>query len=181
MNGLSKKFIDSISIKSAIIIIFILSVTLTVGAIGYATYSKWSSSNEQVINRLADNLNHDIVHQLEDYLGIPEVIVGANIGLLQNGIVDIEDTSSRNQFFLNTLVIQDNILYSYSYGTEAGEYYGSRRNESGEIELMVNNSQTGGNSWYYSVGEEGTVGEFTRNAGPFDPRTRDWYKKAIEA
>jgi diguanylate cyclase (GGDEF)-like protein/PAS domain S-box-containing protein len=180
MNRALKNFIDSISIKASIIIIFILSVTITVGAIGYATYTKWSSSNEQVINRLADNLNHDIVHQLEDYLRIPEGIVELNLGMLKNGIVDIEDASSRNQFFLTTLSTQDNILYSYSYGTEEGAYYGARRNETGEVELMVNNDETGGNTWYYEVGEDGSLGELSRNAGPFDPRTRAWYEKAVE-
>jgi len=90
MNGPLKKFVDSITIKATIIIIFILSVTVTMGAIGYATYSKWSSSNEQVITRLADNLNYEIVHQIEDYLNIPEHIIQLNIGMIENGTVDLE-------------------------------------------------------------------------------------------
>jgi len=71
------------------------------------------------------------------------------------------------------------MVYSFSYGSEDGEYYGARRNESDEIELMVNNSETGGSSWYYSVGEGGANGEFLRDFGSFDPRTRAWYETAI--
>ncbi|WP_422486956.1 HD domain-containing phosphohydrolase [Gudongella sp. DL1XJH-153] len=173
-----RKFIDSISIKTTIIVLFILSVTLTVGAIGYATYTKWNNSNEQVINRLADNLNHDIVNQMEDYFHIPEQVIQMNIGMIENGLVDLDDPDSRNLFFLNTINTQDDIVYSFSYGSEAGEYYGARSNGSGDVELMVNNNETGGNSWYYSANEDGTVGEFSRDAGAFDPRTRAWYKTA---
>ncbi|MCR3955723.1 MAG: diguanylate cyclase [Gudongella sp.] len=180
MNESLKKFIDSISIKASIIIVFILSVTLTVGAIGYATYTKWSSSNEQVIDRLADNLNHDIVHQIQDYLSMPEEVVELNAGMLENGVVGMDDTLSRNHFFINTINTQESILYSFSLGTETGEYYGARRNGDGQVELMINNSETGGNSWYYHVNEDGTAGDLSRDAGLFDPRTRAWYEKALE-
>ncbi len=180
MNGSFKKFIDSISIKASIILVFILSVTLTVGAIGYETYTSWNASNERVINRLADNLNHDIVHQIQDYLSMPEEVVELNAGMLENGVVGMDDTISRNHFFINTINTQESILYSFSLGTETGEYYGARRNGDGQVELMVNNSETGGNSWYYHVNEDGTAGDLSRDAGLFDPRTRAWYEKALE-
>ncbi len=179
MNRSLRKFIDSISIKATVIILFILSITLTVGAIGYVTFTKWSDSNEKVIIRLADNLNKDIANKIETYLHIPEHIIQMNQGMLEDGVVDIENPASRDLFFLNTLNTQDDIVYSFSYGSEAGEYYGARRNESGDVELMVNNEETGGNSWYYYANDNGTVGEFSRDVGSFDPRTRAWYKAAI--
>ena len=179
MNRSLRKFIDSISIKTTVIILFVLSITLTVGAIGYSTFTKWNDSNEKIITRLADNLNKDLANQIEAYLHIPKHIIEMNQGMLDDGVVDMEDPDARNLFFLNILKTQDDIIYSFSYGSEAGEYYGARRNESGDVEFMVNNEETGGNSWYYSANDNGTLGEFSRDVGSFDPRTRAWYKAAI--
>ena len=72
-------------------------------------------------------------------------------------------------------------IYSFAFGTVNGEYYGARRNQIGDIEIMKNNSDTEGNSWYYSVNEDMTMGELVVKAGKFDPRTRAWYKAAVEA
>lgn len=56
-------------------------------------------------------------------------------------------------------------IYSFSYGTADGEYYGARRNEKSVIEIMRNNAGTGGNSWYYSVNDDMTAGDLAVEAG----------------
>ncbi len=177
----NKKFIDSISIKTITLLMFVVSLCVTVGAIGFITYTNWSSSNNQVINRLAVNLNKEIVHRVKDYLLVPESIIQLNLGLIENEGVEFDDPIARNRFFLNTLNNQEETIYSFSYGSNEGEYYGARRNEIGEVELMYNNNETGGNSWYYTLGVDGALGEFIRNFGTFDPRTRAWYERAISA
>ena len=177
----NKKFIDSISIKAINLILFVVSLCVTVGAISFITYTNWSSSNNQVINRLAVNLNNEIVHRVKDYLLVPESIIQLNLGLIENEGVEFDDPIVRNRFFLNTLNTQEEIIYSFSYGSDEGEYYGARRNELGKVELMYNNRETGGNSWYYTVGVDGELGEFIRDFGTFDPRTRAWYERAISA
>ena len=181
MKGSFKKFINSISIKAAIILLFIMSLLVTVGAIGYSTYTTWSSSNEQVITKLADNLNYEIVYRVREYLHIPEHVIQLNLGLIENQGIEFEDPMARNRLFLNTLNTQDEMIYSFSYGSHEGEYYGARRNELDEVELMHNNRETRGHSWYYTVGEEGALGEFLRDFGSFDPRTRVWYERAVNA
>jgi len=93
----------------------------------------------------------------------------------------LTDEKQRDRFFVGVLESHSNEIYSFSYGTATGEYYGARRNESGVIEIMRNNAETGGNSWYYSVNEDLTAGDLVVQAGEFDPRTRAWYKAAVEA
>jgi diguanylate cyclase (GGDEF)-like protein/PAS domain S-box-containing protein len=88
---------------------------------------------------------------------------------------------TREQSGVGALDSQRNEIFSFSYGTAAGEYYGARSNANGDIEIMRNNITTGGNSWYYSVNEDLTAGGIVVQAGKFDPRTRAWYKAAVEA
>jgi diguanylate cyclase (GGDEF)-like protein/PAS domain S-box-containing protein/putative nucleotidyltransferase with HDIG domain len=170
-----------ISIKLFIVMAFILSVTLTVSGIGYVVFTRWISSNEMVINRLAGNLNEEIVHKIEVYLQKPEHMIEVNHGILEKKIVEIENEHQRDKFFVNNIETQENTIYSFSIGTEAGEYFGARRNTSNDIEIMKNNSDTGGNSWYYSINEDGTAGDLANEAGLFDVRTRAWYKAAVKS
>lgn len=180
MKPLLRKFIDSITIRAAVVILFILSICITVGAISYAIYTTWSTSNDQVIHRLADNLNHEIIQRIRDDLLIPESVIRLNLGLIENKGIDFNDPLARNRLFLNTLRTQDEMIYSFAFGSREGEYYGARRNELDQEELMVNNWETTGNSWYYTVGEDGQLGEFVSDFGAFDPRTRAWYEGAIK-
>lgn len=43
---------------------------------------------------------------------------------------------------------------------------------------MRNNKETNGESWYYSINDDLTIGRLTGKFGKFDVRTRDWYQKA---
>ena len=98
--------------------------------------------------------------------------------LVKNGVVDFNHEKEREKFFVSVLQSNSKDIYSFSYGTENGEYYGARRNEKGVIEIMKNDAETGGQSWYYSVNHDLTAGGLVVQAGKFDPRTRDWYKAA---
>lgn len=129
MKPLLRKFIDSITIRAAVVILFILSICITVGAISYAIYTTWSTSNDQVIHRLADNLNHEIIQRIRDDLLIPESVIRLNLGLIENKGIDFNDPLARNRLFLNTLRTQDEMIYSFAFGSREGEYYGARRNE----------------------------------------------------
>ncbi|MDY0256825.1 HD domain-containing phosphohydrolase [Gudongella oleilytica] len=181
MNNNQNRFFSGISIKTIILISFIVSVAVTVGGIGYLIYNRWSSSNNTVIKRIADDLNIQIIHQIDQYLNEPEHIIEVNSGLVEKGVVDLSDEAQRDKFFLNILNTHKGNVNSVSFGSELGEYYGARKNENDKIEIIRNNEETGGNSWYFSVDEEGVIGDLVKDAGRFDPRTREWYKTAKNA
>ncbi len=120
-------------------------------------------------------------NQIYSFMHIPGHINEINHKVIENGILDISDEKLRDKFFVGVLNSHNDEIYSFSYGTANGEYYGARRNEDGTTEIMRNNATTGGNSWYYSVNEDLTAGELAVHAGEFDPRTRAWYQAAQAA
>lgn len=171
----------STSIKHSIIIVFILLMLTTVGFIGYIIFSNWFSSADETFTTLAEDMNNEIFYKIDTFINVPIHINKVNYGLIQNDIVDIDNEDEREKFFVGVLDLYSNdMVYSFSYGTEEGEYYGARRNENNEIEIMRNNASTNGHSWYYSVTEHMTAGEVVVQTNKFDPRTRDWYKTAKE-
>ncbi|NCB73033.1 MAG: sensor domain-containing diguanylate cyclase, partial [Clostridia bacterium] len=154
---------------------------LTVGGIGYLVFSGWYSSAKNTTESMASEMNVHIYNQIYSLLHVPEQINESNHKLIANDIIDIRDGSIRDRFFAGVLSSYEDEIYSFSYGTSDGEYYGARRNEDWEIEIMRNDASTGGNSWYYTAKEDLTAGELILKAGLFDPRTRNWYKAAAES
>jgi len=171
---------ENISIRFIIISIFIILMLTTVGVIGYITFSNWLSSVDEITIEMADDMNGEIHREIDTFIQMPEHINKVNQELIENGIIDIYNEIDRERFFVGVLRTNMNDLYSFSYGTESGEYYGARRNEDNTIEIMRNDSDTRGHSWYYSVTEDMKAGERVTEAGKFDPRTRKWYKAAKE-
>jgi len=178
-----KNMVDkkSISIRMIIIISFIMLLFITTSVIGYIVFSNWLSSTKDIITKMEEDVNIDIFNQVDALIDVPMHINEVNHGLIENGIIDILDEKEREIFFAGVLKTHHSEeVYSFSYGTENGEYYGARINEKNEIEIMRNNAITNGNSWYYSTNEDLTADELVVDAGKFDPRTRSWYQAAKE-
>ena len=100
---------------------------------------------------------------------------------ISSGTVQIEEASQRDPYFVYALKAYKDPIYSFSYGSEEGEYYGARRNPEGLVDIMKNDGTTEGHSWYYQTREDFNAGEFLLDAGPFDPRIRPWYQATKEA
>ncbi len=171
----------NISIKGIIVIIFVLSLLISISSIGYLIFTMWLSSAEQITESMSKDISDSIYNQVFSYIEKPYHINETNHKVIEAGILDISDEKPRDMFFVDVLSSQDDEIYSCSYGTVTGEYYGARRNEDGVIEIMRNNATTGGNSWYYSVNEDLMAGQIVFQAGQFDPRTRAWYVAAEAA
>ncbi|SHH49549.1 HD domain-containing phosphohydrolase [Clostridium grantii] len=155
---------------------------MTILGVGYIVFSNWMASVNETIIEMAEDKNKDIVSMVNNYLLVPERINENNYKLIENKIVDINNEREREMFFVGVLMSNNSEpLYSFSYGTESGEYYGARRNENYDIEIMKNNADTEGHSWYYKVTNKMTSGDIAVKAGKFDARTREWYKAAKES
>lgn len=172
---------NTLSIRTIIILAFSAIMMITIGIITAVIFSNWVSSADATTERIVRDMNNDIYHQVEILMDTPLRNNEINQQLIVNGILDLTDEVEREKFFVSTLQSQDEAIYSFSIGMETGEYYGARRNEAGVIEIMRNNTETDGVSWYYSVTDELTAGELVVKAGKFDPRTRAWYKVAQES
>ncbi len=171
-----------ISIKTLILVTFIITVLLSIVPIGANIFLNWLQSAETVNQELAENINQHIFEEIDDFMHVPMHTMEIYQALLQRGIIDLKDEEERERFFVEVLRnLRMHSLYSFSYGSAIGEYYGARLNDQAEIEIMRNNEQTQGYSWYYTVDEDATAKDLAVVAGLFDPRTRVWYQAAEEA
>lgn len=171
----------NISIKGIITIIFVLSLLISISGIGYLIFAMWLSSAEHIAESMSEDISGSICNQVYSYIDIPFQINEANHKVIETGILDISDEKLRDMFFVDVLSSQNDEIYSCSYGSVTGEYYGVSRNEDGVLEIIKNNATTGGNSWHYSVNEDLSASEIVLQAGQFEPRTMAWYMAAEAA
>lgn len=169
------------SIRLLIITSFALLIILTFSITGYFALSSWQTSAEQVVAEIQDNTNQIILNEIEAYINEPLHSNEAARDLIEKDIVDISDSSEREIYFASVIKASGDKVYSYSYGSQSGEYYGARRNSRNEIEIIENNAVTGGKSRYYLATPQLTKGALVEETEKFDARTRDWYKAAQAA
>lgn len=168
------------SLKTAIIISFIVTIFSIVIIIGYVVFSKWKSSTDNLIIQIEKDATIRIIDKLEAFLETPFYINKIGHNLINNGLVDIYNKEEREIFFAGVLKDSPEYVYSFSFGSENGEYYGARRNFKNEIEIMKSDKDTNGHSIYYSMNENFISEKSVEVFGKFDPRTREWYKIAKE-
>lgn len=174
MDGKRKSVrVDIISFLSAVMAVTILVV-------GIIVFISWRNSSEEMIGIYEEDVHLDIVSEMERYLDTPLRINMTNHYSVMNGIVDIGNAREREIFFAGILKSTDSSVYSFSYGTEDGEYHGARRNLKDGIEIVRGDASTSGNFAYYETNEDLTAGKLLGQVGEFDPRTRGWYKIAKE-
>ncbi len=167
-------------LRSIILLIFIISLFLSAVCYGALIFTNWMSSAKKTTEQIAADANEYIYKQVCSFMQAPYQMNELTQKIIENGMLDLSDEKQRDRFFAAVLEAQSNEIYSFSYGTANGEYYGARRNGNGVIEIMRNNAETSGESWYYSVNEDLAAENLVVRAGKFDPRTRAWYKAAVE-
>ena len=171
----------TLSLRRRILLMFIISLFISVAGYGALIFTNWVSSARNTTAHIAADINEEIYNRIDTLIQGPYHTNEVNHKVIKNKMLDWSDENQRDRFFVGVLESHSNSTYSFSYGTANGEYYGARRNKDGVVEIMRNNAETGGNSWYYSVNEDLTAGDLIVQAGKFDPRTRAWYKAAVEA
>lgn len=175
MKNMRKK---SLSIKNLTILAVVIALIIAASGIAYLIFSQWFGSAERLTETISAEINQGLYKQTYNFIRETEQINQENQALIENGVLDLADPQLREKYFVGVLSAQGNHIYSFSYGSVDGEYYGARRNAEGVLEIMRNDVTTEGQSWYYAVNPDFTAGELVLRAGNFDPRTRAWYQAA---
>ncbi|MEG6584948.1 ATP-binding protein [Dendrosporobacter sp. 1207_IL3150] len=167
------------SLKNTIVFAFIMTFFLSLVVLGFIMFSSWHKSVNSLIIHMENDITKDIVTEIGALVAIPLAINRSNHRMLEHGIINIEDEKQRNAFFVSTLRETPNQVYSFAYGTASGDLYGARRNTEDDIEIIRSDIQTKGNLYCYTIKNHSAEGEVFADFGMYDPRTREWYKLAV--
>ena len=168
------------STRKVILLTFIISLFAAIVASGIVIFANWISLSKKTINQVTTDTSENLYNQVYDFMQVPYKIAGINHRIIENGMLDLSNEHQRDRFFTNVFVSQSKGIYSFGYATVAGEYYATRKNGQGAIELIICDALTGWHIKYYSTNVDGTRKEFISDGGNYDPRTQLWYTAVLE-
>ena len=155
------------SIKHQIVFSFIVLLGIIFGISSYFVYVNWLGSVEQATQKILENVGDRVYRQIDRFVDIPLNINNHNVLPIQRKLVDLADDKSRDLFFANQIKASPLDVYSFTYGTENGNFFGARRNPQNEIEIYKNNQETDGKNRYYKANRDLSTGDFGHGNRPF--------------
>jgi serine phosphatase RsbU (regulator of sigma subunit) len=136
---------------------------------------------QEAVDVLLTEMRHEVLErvneQLEQHMKEPVRLNHLNADALDAQLFDLSDPIIRERYFVSHIRAFPDAAMVF-IGLPDGSFYGARRKVTGEIQIVRNNKDTGGDSWYFASSYQGEAGERQDVFRRFDPRTRPWYKSA---
>lgn len=114
----SKSFMFLVSIS--FIILFISSLCV----LSFIVFSRWRASINNTITQLEESASKNIVSNIDSLVNTPLYMNEINYNIIKNQILDLQDKDARDRYFVGVIRASSEDIYSFSYGTEDGNYYG---------------------------------------------------------
>ena len=159
---------------------FMLQFLTVTCLIGFLLFQGGQEAVGAVLGEMREQILGHVHEQLKRHIEEPLRLNELNVNAWHSGILTLSDPVGRERQFVNHLKVFPDAAMTY-VGLANGEFYGARRKTAGEFQVVRNNLETGGASWYYSVSEQGDGVQLQDVFPAFDPRTRPWYQAAREA
>lgn len=173
-----KRTIGNISLRTILVVPFLLQVALTVGLVGYFSFRNSEAAVQDLAFQLRNELTARIDQQLQAYISAPHSINKLNVDGLSQGQIDFDNGENINNF-LQQIKTGSHINAVYCAEEETGKFIGVSWSDDGLFfELMIRNPKTNGNMYLYSIDVRADRLYFVRDAGYYEPRQRPWYKAA---
>lgn len=168
-----------LSLQKVFSIAFVFQFMVLFGLIaGICVYG-----GQQAVNAVLKEMQREVLErvyeQLSRYMEEPVKLNRLNVDAWRVGILDLADTTARERYFTSHIRAFPGAAMTFA-GLHDGAFYGARRKATGEIQVVRNNRETGGDSWYYSVSPQGDAVDREEIFQRFDARTRPWYEGAAK-
>ncbi|BAU40985.1 PAS domain S-box protein [Leptolyngbya sp. O-77] len=166
-------------LRTALVVPFVLEIAAAVGLVGYLSFLAAQRAVNDLASQLRTGLSSQIEQELRGYFATPHDINRLNGAAFIQGNLDFQNPQNIAQMH-QQVRISPYIFGSYC-GTAQGEFLGAGRSAVGsdEIQFWLTNAATKGRFFYYEMDSRGDRLSFVKEDGEYDPRSRPWYKDAI--
>jgi diguanylate cyclase (GGDEF)-like protein len=174
-----------VSLRWMLTVPFILQVTFIVGWVGYMTHRNGQRSIEDLTQQLMQSVSSQVDQKLVTYLDTPILANHYHRDAVKQGILSMDLSKrdpQREQYLWKQMRLFPNFTW-ISLGSAKGDAIGVWRPEKdAALQMSLSNASTQYLGNYYATETPGTLTKPLKIESPaFDPRTRPWYKAAIEA
>jgi methyl-accepting chemotaxis protein len=172
-----------VSIRTVVPVIISAQIAIAVGLTGLISYINGQKAVNDVASQLREQLAIRIDSHVSEYLATPQLVLGTMANQFKLGLLSPQNIMEpRNLSQIERYLGQQSYLFnSVSYllvANEQGEYVGVEKSDQGNRTIDLANN--GGAFRKYRIDDEGSHGQLIKQSDPYNPRTRLYYKTAIE-
>ena len=172
--------IRAVSLKTAIVVPFVILMVLAVGLTGLLSVLNGRVAVEEVVSSLLAEITERIEDNLRHFLEAPYRVDAINRMAVRTGLLSTSDLTPWRKYLwrqAQLAVSVNNIVL----GNEAGAYVGVDTPASGQRVIQISDATTGFDLITYQTDAAGRLTEQLSVARDYDPRKRPWYRSPVAA
>ncbi len=169
-----------VSIRTLIIVPFVLQVVAVVGVTGYLSFRSGQRSVNEVAAQLRQEIAARVNQNLQTYLATPHQINQLNREMIDVGWLPANSQTEWLQHLRQQLQTFPTVG-SINWATEQGEFIGIGRNDKDSLVLNLANQDNHFAYEQYALNDRGDRTQLLKSTPNYDPRTRPQYKAAVAA
>ncbi|HEY9652723.1 MAG TPA: SpoIIE family protein phosphatase [Coleofasciculaceae cyanobacterium] len=166
-----------VSLRVLLIIPFVLEIVAAVGLTGWLSLR----NGQKAVNNLAIRLSGEVTARVEEHIRtfteVPHLFLQMNVAAIQSRNLNLNDFPNIKRFFWHQIQLT-NLVPALYYGNEAGDFIMLKK---GDPDLFyIRDQSTAPLRKIYQLDKQGNPTELVKSV-EYDPRTRPWYKAAVQA
>ncbi len=181
-----ERFIGRFRLQTVLTVSLVLFIALAIGITGFLSFQNSQYAINDLSSQLENEISDRIVEHLDNYLEIPHLINQLCLDSIRLGEIHLYDNDSLKQHFQELSYRYDSVK-AICYGNELeGNYIiissvGAPGIANGTDRFLgISLKETNFTFEEYRIDHEGQILEQTLSIPNYDPRTRPWYKAAVE-
>lgn len=167
------------SLRYALVIPFVLQISVAVGLVGYLSFRNGQQSVHEVVIQLQQEVSNRIQQNLQSYLTAPHQINQSNLDAVNLKHLDIKRLNSWEKYLWLQVQRFPNINF-ISVGNEQGEYRTGEKLSNGTLRINVVDKSTNYDFYSFDTDKKGDRTKGTLIQKKFDPRNWSFYKHAVQ-
>ena len=177
---LAIKTARSLSLRTVLIVPFVLQIFAAVGVVGYLSFRNGQQAVNQVATQLRQEISDRISERVQAYMTFPHQLNQFKANAFELGDLNLQETPRIQRHFWKQLQTFDTVSVTY-IATPGGDFIAARRTNEGNFLLQERSELTEGNMNYYTANNQGEATNLIKVKPKFDPRVRPWYTAATIA
>lgn len=180
INNIFANVANKVSLRTIIIIPFVLQIVGAVGLVGYLSFRNGRQAVNDVASQLRGEISDRVKSYLNTYLATPHLINRLNVDSVSFGHLNFKKQSEIERFLFLRLKQFDLSAINFIYGSEQGKLIAIYRDQGKEM-LMESAESDSNQIRLYNLDARGNRRKLLSTFRQPDVRQRPWYKAAKKA
>ncbi|NBD34265.1 MAG: PAS domain-containing protein [Cyanobacteria bacterium] len=170
--------VPKISLRWLLLIPFLIEIVSAIGLVSYFSYQSSKATVSEITHQLLHEMNEQVAQEIDHYLKIIDDINQQHLALVESGLANLDQLEQIHQY-----LIQEHqrfpAINSISFGNPQGDFVTSYRRSATELEAGRSTQENPSQLEFYTVQEDGRLGNHLRTIQDIQVYDRSRYHRAI--